>query len=237
MTVSSTDYAPTPAAFAVDGLPQVGVRGTGWRAANGDPQWISVDLQAPCRVEAVSLSSRPRSPTGRSTATTPTPTATRSCPAPRRRTGSRSPPTAVLAVGVRDQRGPGRRRDHQAARAGHRPLGADDRHASAPTPTRWASTASRSTAPPRATGRRPTGWTDWDGGNTGPAPALTVAADGTVPLESGWTLTMDDWAGGDGAELCPSRRGHQRLAARDRARHRPGLPGRPGPPARPGRRA
>lgn len=37
VTVSSTDYAPTPAEFAVDGLDRVGVRGSGWRAAAGDP--------------------------------------------------------------------------------------------------------------------------------------------------------------------------------------------------------
>src|SRR5215475_1089001 len=49
--VSSTDYAATPAEFAVDGLSTVGVRGTGWRAAQGDPQWITVDLQAPCRIQ------------------------------------------------------------------------------------------------------------------------------------------------------------------------------------------
>jgi hypothetical protein len=55
VAVSSTDYAPTPAAFAVDGLAETGVRGSGWRAAAGDPQWIAVDLQAPCRVEAVTL--------------------------------------------------------------------------------------------------------------------------------------------------------------------------------------
>ena len=49
VTVSSTDYAPTPAQFAVDRLALVGVQGTGWRAAQGDPQWIAVDLQAQCR--------------------------------------------------------------------------------------------------------------------------------------------------------------------------------------------
>src|SRR5690242_21363840 len=51
VSVSSTDYAATPAEFAVDGLAEVGARGSGWRAAPGDPQWIAVDLQAPCRVE------------------------------------------------------------------------------------------------------------------------------------------------------------------------------------------
>ncbi|MEJ8672465.1 hypothetical protein WKI71_41525 [Streptomyces sp. MS1.AVA.1] len=46
---------PTPAEFAVDGLDGVGVRGTGWRAAGGDPQWICVDLQALCEVESLRL--------------------------------------------------------------------------------------------------------------------------------------------------------------------------------------
>lgn len=55
VSVSSTDYAPTPAEFAVDGLDGVGVRGTGWRAAGGDPQWICVDLQALCEVESLRL--------------------------------------------------------------------------------------------------------------------------------------------------------------------------------------
>ena len=55
VTVSSTDYAPTPAQFAVDGIAEVGVRGSGWRAAQGDPQWIVVDLQAQCRITSVVL--------------------------------------------------------------------------------------------------------------------------------------------------------------------------------------
>jgi hypothetical protein len=43
--VSSTDYAPTPGEFADGGISAVGSpAGTGWRAAAGDPQWISVDL-------------------------------------------------------------------------------------------------------------------------------------------------------------------------------------------------
>jgi hypothetical protein len=53
VAVSSTDYAPTPASFAVDGLAEIGTKGSGWRAAAGDPQWITVDLQAPCRVTSV----------------------------------------------------------------------------------------------------------------------------------------------------------------------------------------
>ncbi|WP_143264047.1 discoidin domain-containing protein, partial [Amycolatopsis kentuckyensis] len=62
--VSSTGYAATPAEFAVDGLAQVGVRGSGWRAAQGDGQWIVVDLQAPCAIESVVLTfeARPGDP-------------------------------------------------------------------------------------------------------------------------------------------------------------------------------
>jgi hypothetical protein len=46
-----------------------------------------------------------------------------------------------------------------------------------------------------------TGWTDWATDHA-PGPALTVAADGTVPIESGWLLTLDDFVGDlDGAAL------------------------------------
>lgn len=55
VTVSSTAYGPTPAEFAVDRLAQTGVRGTGWRAGGPSPQWITIDLQAPCQVESVVL--------------------------------------------------------------------------------------------------------------------------------------------------------------------------------------
>jgi hypothetical protein len=53
--VSSTAYGPNPPEFAVDRLAETGVGGTGWRAGGTDPQWITVDLQAPCSVEAVVL--------------------------------------------------------------------------------------------------------------------------------------------------------------------------------------
>src|SRR5947209_3354039 len=55
VTASSTDYAPTPPEFAVDGLNAVGVAGSGWRAGPGDPQWITVDPQAPRRISSVVL--------------------------------------------------------------------------------------------------------------------------------------------------------------------------------------
>lgn len=55
VTVSSTDYAATPAKFAVDGVAEVGLRGSGWRAAQGDPQWLVVDLQGQCQVSKIVL--------------------------------------------------------------------------------------------------------------------------------------------------------------------------------------
>ena len=49
------------------------------------------------------------------------------------------------------------------------------------------------------------GWTSFPVRPHDDPPALAVAADGTVPLESGWVLTMDDWAPtGDGAALSGS---------------------------------
>ncbi len=39
----------------MDKVNSVGVKGTGWRAADGDPQWISVDLQTDCTVDSVHL--------------------------------------------------------------------------------------------------------------------------------------------------------------------------------------
>ena len=46
-----------------------------------------------------------------------------------------------------------------------------------------------------------TGWTDWPS-STARCPALRSRADGTVPVESGWRLTLDDWVGAeDGAAL------------------------------------
>src|ERR1700722_8946931 len=55
VSASSTAYAATPAAFAVDRIAETGVKGSGWRAATGGRQWIAVDLQAPCVIESVVL--------------------------------------------------------------------------------------------------------------------------------------------------------------------------------------
>ena len=196
VTVSSTDYAPTPAAFAVDGLAETGVRGSGWRAAPGaDPQWIAVDLQAPCRVEAVTL-------VFEALATDP----------PFNGDYTHTDGTEILssaAVAYTIDVSP----DGAAWQTVHQVTGGAGgrQDAALPTPVtaRWV----RMTATRRANANpvglngfqvygtplsprpRASGWTDWTDGNRKPAPALTVAADGTVPLDSGWSLTMDDFAG------------------------------------------
>lgn len=55
VTASSTAYAPTVGSFVVDRLATPGVEGSGWRAEDGDPQWIAVDLQSVCEVTQVRL--------------------------------------------------------------------------------------------------------------------------------------------------------------------------------------
>nr|WP_168720483.1 discoidin domain-containing protein [Streptomyces sp. SAT1]ANO42278.1 glycoside hydrolase [Streptomyces sp. SAT1] len=204
--VSSQAYAPTPAEFAVDGIGDRGVRGTGWRAGAGDdPQWISVDLQAECRVDWIRL-------TFEADASDPVFTPPSSGNPHQGTTGKEiqsSYATEFVVETSKDRRswtsvyrttaGTGGRVDIQLPR----PVGA-----------RWVRMTARRRSSPlplgvngfevygTVEGHRPaaTGWTDWGAHHT-PAPALTVAADGTVPLESGWTLTLDDRAGGDGAHL------------------------------------
>ena len=194
VTASSTDYAPTPAAFAVDGLPAPGVRGSGWRAApGGDPQWISVDLEAPCQVEAVTLTFE----------------ATAADPAFDGNYGEtdgaeiRSSAATAYAIEVSIDGATWTRAHDETAGAG----GVQAIRFAQPVTARWVrlTVTARSNANPAGLngfqvygtppGRRPrrTGWTDWAGRNTRPAPALTVAADGTVPIESGWSLTLDDF--------------------------------------------
>jgi hypothetical protein len=195
VAVSSTDYAPTPGAFAVDGLPEVGVRGSGWRAAQGDPQWIAVDLQAPCRIEAVTLVFE----------------ATLDDPPFDGNYGQtdgdeiRSSAAVAFRLEVSDDGKTWKSVYETAAGTGGEMAIA----LPAPVDARWIrlTATQRSTTNPvglngfqvygTPAGPQPParGWTSWAGGNTRPAPALTVAADGTVPLESGWSLTMDDFAG------------------------------------------
>ncbi|WP_329367798.1 discoidin domain-containing protein [Streptomyces sp. NBC_00669] len=206
VTASSTDWAPTPASFAVDGLAQTGVRGSGWRAAAGDPQWITVDLQARSTIESVVLvfeadSSDP--------GFTPDPGVNPFL----HTTGFEALSSCAVAfsLDVSDD-GTSWRTVHETS------TGTGGRTTITlpqPVTARWIRMTStkRANANPvglnsfevygSCTTHRPsaTGWTDW-GRHTAQPPALTVAGDGTVPLESGWTLTMDDWAGStDGAAL------------------------------------
>ena len=203
--VSSTHYAPTPAEFAVDKVNSPGVRGTGWRAADGDPQWISVDLQAVCQVTSVRL-------TFEAAAGDPVfiPAATGNWSDGT--TGKEILSSYATEFVVETSRDRASWTSVYRTTAGTG--GVVDIALDKPVPARWVrlTAQKRSTSNPLGLngfevygippGHRPeaTGWTDW-GKHTRVAPALETAADGTVPLESGWTLTMDDWAGGEGADL------------------------------------
>ncbi|WP_432840877.1 discoidin domain-containing protein [Dactylosporangium sp. CA-092794] len=198
VAVSSTDYAPTPGAFAVDGLAEAGVRGSGWRAAPGDPQWISVDLQAPCRIEAVTLvfeATLADGPFDGNYSDTD---------------GDEIRSSAAVAFRLETST------DGRAWTTAYQTTagqgGVQAVTLPAPVTARWVrlSVTARSNTNPvglngfqvygTALAPQPParGWTSWEGGNTRPAPDLAVAADGTVPLESGWSLTMDDLVGGAG---------------------------------------
>ncbi|MEV6028264.1 discoidin domain-containing protein [Streptomyces sp. NPDC052036] len=205
VSVSSTDYAPTPAQFAVDGLNAVGVRGTGWRAADGDPQWISVDLQALCEVHSLRL-------TFEATADDP-PYVDAPGGNPRENTtGQEILSSCAVDFTVETSR------DDKAWTEVYRTAsgsgGVMEIALPKPVTARWVrmTVHKRSTSNPlglnglqvygisRSPRPAVTGWTDW-GTHRGTPPALQVAADGTVALESGWDLTLDDRAGADGPEL------------------------------------
>ncbi|MEV5850254.1 discoidin domain-containing protein [Streptomyces sp. NPDC051985] len=205
VSVSSTDYAPTPAEFAVDGLDTVGVRGTGWRAAAGDPQWISVDLQAPCRVESLRL-------VFEATAADPPFTDSPNGSPRNDTTGQEILSSCAVDFVVETSR------DHTSwttvYRTGSGTGGVLEIALSEPVTARWVrlTVHKRSNANPlglngfqvygtcRAPRPEATGWTDWGLQHRTPEP-LRLAADGTVPLESGWDLTLDDRADGDGPAL------------------------------------
>ncbi|MFE9628082.1 discoidin domain-containing protein [Streptomyces sp. NPDC006527] len=203
--VSSQAYAPAPAEFVVDALPAQGVRGTGWRAEAGDPQWIEVDLQADCRVDRIRLTFE--ADAGDPVFTPPT------SGNPRQGTTGKEILSSYATEFVVETS-----RDHDSWTSAYRTTagtgGVTDIPLAKPVTARWVRMTAhrRSSHNPlglngfevygTAPGHRPkaTGWTDW-GTHRGVAPRLTVAADGTVPLESGWALTLDDWADGDGAAL------------------------------------
>ncbi|MFE3167902.1 discoidin domain-containing protein [Streptomyces sp. NPDC059224] len=205
VSVSSTDYAPTPAEFAVDGLDTVGVRGTGWRAAAGDPQWISVDLQAQCRVESLRLVFE---------ATADDPPFTDSPSGSPRDNTTGQEILSSCAVGFVVETSTDHRSWTTVYRTESGTGGVMEIALPEPATARWVrmTVHKRSNSNPlglnglqvygtcRTARPEVTGWTDWETRHHTPEP-LRADADGTVPLESGWVLTMDDRAGGDGASL------------------------------------
>ncbi|MPY33112.1 glycoside hydrolase [Streptomyces adustus] len=205
VSVSSTAYAATPGSFVVDRLSSPRVRGSGWRAEDGDPQWIAVDLQAACDVNRVSL-------TFEAAASDPvyTPPTTGNVHSGTKGDEIQSSYSLVFVVETS--------LDGKSWITVHRTTagtgGVVDIQLSSPVAARWVRMTSQKRSSPLplglngfevygiARGKRPaaTGWTDW-GTQHGEAPRLAIADDGTVPVESGWRLTMDDWAGADGAAL------------------------------------
>jgi len=203
--VSSTAYAPTPGSFVVDRLASPGVRGSGWRAAAGDPQWISIDLQADCDVTSIRL-------TFEADASDPVFTPPTSGNPASGTTGKEIQSSYSVEYVVETST------DHTSWTSVYRTAagtgGVVNIQPPKPVTARWVRMTSRRRSNPNplglngfevygtAKGHRPsaTGWTDW-GTHSGPVPELVVAEDGTVPVESGWRLTLDDWAGAEGTEL------------------------------------
>ncbi|MER8011826.1 discoidin domain-containing protein [Streptomyces sp. NPDC094149] len=205
VSVSSTAYAATPGSFVVDRLSSPGVRGSGWRAEAGDPQWIAIDLQAACEVTEIRL-------TFEADASDPVYTPPTGGNVHSGTTGkeiqSSYPLVFVVETSLNDSTWTSVHRT--TAGTG----GIVDIKLARPVRARWVRLTSHKRSSPlplglngfevygTPDGHRPavTGWTDWGTRHT-EAPKLTVADDGTVPVESGWRLTLDDWAGADGAEL------------------------------------
>jgi hypothetical protein len=205
VSVSSTAYAPTPAWFAVDGLAETGVRGSGWRAGAGAPQWLAVDLQAPCTIESVVL-------VFEATAADPAFTPASGINPFLDTTGWEVLSSSAVAFTL-DVSADGRTWQTVHA-ATDSPGGRVEITLGKPVTARWVrlSATEQANANPlgvnafevygRTDRPRPagTGWTDW-GHHPGRPPALTTADDGTVPLESGWALTMDSRVSADGPAL------------------------------------
>src|SRR3569833_1466273 len=194
--VSSTDYAATPAEFAVDGLARIGAQGSGWRAAAGDGQWIIVDLQGRCQVSSVVLTfeARPGDPAFDAGAS-------------RSHTTGTEVLSSYATVFDLDVSQDGRSwRTVYSTDAG--PGGVVTIPLAGGVTARWVrfSASQRSTTNPLGLNgfqvygttreNRPParGWTSFSLRDHDRPPALSVSVDGTVPLESGWALTMQDWA-------------------------------------------
>lgn len=211
VTVSSTAYGPNPPEFAVDRLAEQGVRGTGWRAGGPDPQWIEVDLQAPCSIESVVLVFEATASDPQwvpASGSNPYENTTgweimSSCPTAFQLDVSADGTTWTTVYQTTTSTG-----------------GEVQIPLATPVTARWVrmtATQQSNGSPLQVNGfqvygtsdsARPpaTGWTNWGSEPLAPPPALTTASDGTVPIESGWALTLDQWAGtGGGAVLSTSQ--------------------------------
>ncbi|MFG1994075.1 discoidin domain-containing protein [Actinoplanes sp. NPDC048988] len=204
VTASSTAYAPAQPSFVVDRLPQAGVRGSGWRAGGGDPQWIAVDLQAVCEISAVTLTFEATLADGpfdgNYGGTDGDEVLSSAATAYTIEVSSDGKTWTVVHETAEGSGGVQQIALAKPARARHVRLSVRKQHNSNPAGLNGFQVYGR------ALGARPRakGWTDWAGGNTEPAPALGVAKDGTVPLESGWALTMDDFADSDPRDWVPA---------------------------------
>ncbi|TCK65805.1 discoidin domain-containing protein [Curtobacterium sp. PhB136] len=195
-SASTTDYAPTPANFAVDGFVETGVRGSGWRAAtgSGEGQWIAVDLQGVCSIERVRL-------TFEAALTDPAFNGNYG-----ETYGNEVLSSAATAFSLQVSSDGHSWQDAYATTTG--PGGVVDVRLPKTVKARWirmVETARSNTNPVGLNGfevygvpqgHRPaaTGWTDWSDERL-PAPALAVASDGTVPIDTGWELTADSYVG------------------------------------------
>jgi hypothetical protein len=184
-----------------------GVRGTGWRAGGPDPQWITVDLQAPCSVESVVL-------VFEATISDPEWVPAQGSNPYNNTTGWEIMSSCATAFQLDVSTDGTTWTTVYQTTSGTG--GVMQIPLAEPVTARWV----RMTATQQSNGSplqvngfqvygtseqpRPqaTGWSNWGGQPPAPSPKLTTAPDGTVPIESGWALTLDAWAGtSDGATL------------------------------------
>ena len=202
VAVSSTAYGPVPGAFVVDRMAQSGPKGSGWRAADTDgPQWVAVDLQGPCRVTSVVLVfEAAEGDTVYKPADDVNP-----------RNGTTGwEVLSSYATAFRIEASPDGK-DWTTVQEGTTSTGGSvEVVLDTPVTTRWIRMVGTALSNPNPLGlnsfqvlgtdlgHRPAagGWTEWTSGAR-PVPALEVADDGTVPIESGWNLTLEEFAGTD----------------------------------------
>ncbi|MFJ4830748.1 discoidin domain-containing protein [Streptomyces sp. NPDC088747] len=204
---SSTAYAPTPARFVTDRLGRAGVTGSGWRAADTDgPQWIAVDLEATCRVTAVVLVFEAIEGD----------TVFKPSDGINPRTGTTGwEVLSSYAAAFRIEVSPDGKTWKEVYEGSTDQGGTVTVTLAEPVDTRWVRMVGTGLSNDNPLGlnslqvhgiapsRRPkaTGWTEWTSGAR-PVPLLKIADDGTVPIESGWNVTLDEFAGTDsGARL------------------------------------